>query len=156
MKPALLRLPRERALQLKALAKVRSITMTELIAGLINDAIAAGELPDQVPGFWVGAIDVQNDSPVIKFEMDGKAMQFLPAGAREVADALEAAVRDPAVYVTMPGQTRVTVQRQGSGIAIVAGLEDKVRRVVAPSIAGDLARQLRRAATAAEKTRHPA
>jgi predicted DNA-binding ribbon-helix-helix protein len=44
------KLPASRAAQLKALAKLRNTTMTELIAEIVNQAISAGELPDQTPG----------------------------------------------------------------------------------------------------------
>lgn len=57
MKPTTITLPGERAAQLRALADADGTTISEVIERLINSEIAAGRLPDTLPGFEVHVAD---------------------------------------------------------------------------------------------------
>lgn len=144
---ALLKLPFPLHAQLKALAKTRDTTMVQLIADLVDQAAAAGEIPDAIPGF---IIDVSGNRISLMAGADRIAVMTADE-ARDFADTLESVTQKNLVaHVVESGVVSVgSIRRRGTGISIEPDIGDPTRSyVVAPSVALSLARQIRKSASA--------
>src|SRR3954454_21182602 len=80
---------RSRALQARALAKLRGISVAELVEGLLSDAARAEpRLPDELPGFSIG---IAPDAPWIALNVGDHSGPHL---SRSDALALAASLED--------------------------------------------------------------
>jgi hypothetical protein len=138
----LIKVPDERAAQLKALADSEGITITDLIGRFINREIKAGRLPDETPGFRFTP-----NGKEIYVDIEGiKTLTISGGDALSVAKGLERVARTGGAFLDMdaPGQPKIGCV--GSGVYLeFSGAGAKGRRVVARSVALDIARQLRSA-----------
>src|ERR1035437_2480372 len=108
----LIKVPDERAAQLKALADSEKITVTDLLGRFINQAIKAGRLPDETPGFRFNAKGQQ-----VHVEIEGvKAPPMSCNDARSLAKALEQVVRKRGAFLDMDASGQPEVGRVGTGI----------------------------------------
>ncbi|MDX6806436.1 hypothetical protein [Terrihabitans rhizophilus] len=140
----MIRLPAERGLQLKLIAKDLGVTLTEAIETLINREIEAGRLEDQLP-LW--DIDVFTDG--IIFDAPTFALPKLTAQqALNVANAVDKVIERAekgGFNLILEGEKVLTIARIGRGITFASG--EKAESVTV-MMAQDLARQLRTAAKA--------
>lgn len=156
----LIQIPTPIHAQLKALAMKRGTTMVEVIHGAVRDAIAAGELPDEVPGLKVRLeldLDAEDHGPwVIITTPSGD----LPRMTREDAEAVarnlcREATGDDEIDSTRANRNGIwSVGVQGTSVELLGKhpnqpIEKAVRVVMTPAIARDFARQVRRAAEGA-------
>jgi len=141
----LIKIPDERAAQLKALADSEGVTVTYLLGRFINREIKAGRLADETPGFRF-----KPKGQGIQVDIDGLKPQIISSDdARSLAKALENAASARGTFLDMDASGQPEVGRVGTGIYLkFSGARG--RRVIAPSVAIDVARQLRSAAEAAE------
>lgn len=142
-----LMIPDARLAQLRMLAGDKG-TIVDTIEQLLNGAIEAGRLPDELPGFPItlegGLVRLG-----IGAEFTGPTMNG--ADANDVAATLEAAAGASVRTLIMltGGNGTVEISRAGRAVAITsANLDAKVsaRATLTPRMALDLARQLRAAA----------
>lgn len=146
----LIKIPDERAAQLKALADKEGMTVTDLIGRFINREIKAGRLPDETPGFRFNAKGQQ-----VHVEIEGvKAPPMSCNAARSLAKQLEYMASGKSkhrVTLDMDVPSLPEVGRVGTGVYLeFHGTGARGRRVIAPGVALDIARQLRRAAADAD------
>lgn len=151
----------ERLAQLHALANRRNKGLVDLIDGIINDAIAAGEIPDELPGF-----DVFRDDDAIVLTIRGKTLPMIPnQTARAIAHVLDAAsgkteieavegfsiAMDKAVGLKLQdGDVAhdLAIARHGRGVLLTFRNNrngEIIKTGLAPGIATDLARMIRSA-----------
>lgn len=151
MKPTTITIPGERAEQLRYLAAQHNVPISELIEWFIGDQIAAGHLPDELPGFEVESID----GLVVITVHNEPFAAFGRPDARNFANALELfASGNEGKMMTFranhPALTETTwhVARKGRGVKIAANCEDgsKVGASMTLGMAHDLARIIRKAA----------
>ncbi len=145
-------LPIERARQLKSVADARGSRITDLIEAIVTGAILAGEIPDSTPGFKIepsvnGGVTFATDDGQLGFA------KLTAIDGLRIADALEAiSTGGKGKVLEITGQNSLVVARKGQGVVLLgrdaAGAETG-RRTITPSLARDLARQLRAAAFAA-------
>jgi hypothetical protein len=139
----IIKIPDERAAQLKTLADNEGITVTDLLGRFINREIKAGRLPDETPGFRFKRQDHK-----VYVEIDGvKATPISCDDARSLAKHLERVAKGGGAFLDMDTPGQPEVGRVGTGIYLkFSGAGANGRRVMAPSVALDVARQIRRAA----------
>ncbi|MGV8832151.1 MAG: hypothetical protein ACOH2N_09265 [Devosia sp.] len=136
-------LPDERAEQLKRFAISQNVPMAEAVGLLLNDAIVAGKIRDELPGFTI--------------EKNGEHVT-LDTGAwkhtltRELARGYAAQIRAITRPAFTPGpdnpffpELQVSVIRRGVGVKLF-DREAHLAKVVSPGVADDVARRLDRAA----------
>jgi len=142
----LIKIPDERATQLKALADREAITVTDLLGRFINREIKVGRLPDETPGFRFKPIGRK-----VQIEIDGIKAPAIPhEDARSLADQLERIAIKGGAFLDADAPGSFQVGRVGNGVYLqFVSNGAKARRVLAPSVTLDVARQLRRAAKAA-------
>jgi hypothetical protein len=148
-------LPVERVAQLRALAATDGTTITETIERLINQEIAAGRLPDQVPGYDVIAAVRRVFLSVHDFTFPALS----PRQARQIARLLEEFGTGKeggkkAWFSTGAEEIRFRISRKGRGVTI--GGEDiqtarTVKATMTAGMARDLARIIRTEAAKASK-----
>ena len=140
---ALLKLPLPLHTQLRALAQARGTTMTEIIADVIAKAIEGGELRDETPGVEI----VVTDETITLRAGDLTLPAMTMAEARDVANYLEEVVARTIVRgIMLESGAVLTVRRRGSGVSLEPDPRGEQRHVMAPTVARDLARQIRKAA----------
>lgn len=140
----LIKIPDERAEQLKAIAAVQNLTVTDLIGQFVNAQIKAGKIPDTTPGFVV----TKNGKQVeIAAE---RRVSLSAADALHAAEWLEKLIGGRGAMLDMDAPEQIEIARVGTGVKITIGSGAKAfEKVFAPSVARDVARQLRNAAKAA-------
>lgn len=143
-----IKLPPERAIQLRTLADARGVSVTEMVGALINREIKAGRLADGVPGFTVKPTrsGLSYDFTIGDFVVPRLSIAEL----RELADTVErvATTKGDSGKIVDIRSTRLAVARIGTGLRIIAENLDtgnRVKRAFPPDVALDLARQLRNA-----------
>lgn len=143
--PDLIKLPAERVEQLRLLSKARDLPIADLIAEYVRDQVAAGHIPSGVPGIVVkrAGKKVRIDYGTFTQTDDAQWAQLFALALRYVASRRENPVSQLAEVVS--GAHQMGVSRQGTGVKIKV---DKHERVLAPSIAVDLADEIERIATA--------
>ncbi|MBL0406555.1 hypothetical protein JKG68_21590 [Microvirga aerilata] len=157
MKSTTIMLPGARVAQLRALAEADGTTISEVIDRLINAEIAAGRLPDRLPGF-----DVVPTAGRVFLSMQTFTFPAMsPAQARKIADILDEFGTDKeggkkATFGKGDDEISFKIARKGRGI-IIAGDDVQTGRTmkatVTPGMARDLARIIRTEATKAAKHR---
>jgi hypothetical protein len=150
MSKVLIGLPASRAAQLKAIASVRGLSVNDLLTAVIESSVQSGEIADQTPGFEISASG-HGSGRTISMNLDHKPLPALTLeNALDIAQALEGianrAWRERWIAIVSPHLLFIT--RVGTGIALEFSSDggEKIRATVTPSIARDLARQLRAAA----------
>jgi hypothetical protein len=141
----------ERLAQLDALAGKLGLSRSETLEALILERIEAGEIPDTTPGFTIEAVDGLG-FPAIKFwHDDGFGLAGVtPYVATHLADTLDASAGSggsaKGKSLTMPGMT-VKIARLGKTVFIAFEIDGtEIGKITTtPSIARDLARQVRNA-----------
>jgi len=105
-------LPTERASQLRAIAKARGVSLTELVCNYIESEIRAGVIADEIPGFRVTAV-----KGVIKFEIQDITLTLTTREAAEIADSLGQA--DPYCRLELENdETLLEIMRRGRGLVV--------------------------------------
>ncbi|MGW5841118.1 hypothetical protein ACWFZ6_24320 [Methylorubrum extorquens] len=162
---ATLGLPRERLLQLQALAKKRETTIVSLIEGTIADAIANGEISDELEGFSAE----REDFGRIRITIRGVPLPLVGSKmANAIAIVLDAAAGKPLerqgptihgfemqadklvpIKLNEELDHPATIAFMRHGKAVMFSFRDDVTGEVTktsfpPSIALDLARMIRR------------
>ena len=135
-------IPDERAAQLRQFAASLNISVADAVGELIKDAVAAGKIPDALPGFTI--------------EREGEQV-VLDTGAwstkltRDLAKGYAEQIRAVARSVTTPGKSnpfmpefKLGVSRRGTGLKLTDGSGGT--KTIAPSIAEDVARLIDKAA----------
>ncbi|GGC72111.1 hypothetical protein [Chelatococcus reniformis] len=131
-----------RAAQFKDLAARRGVTVGGLVEQIIADAIAAGELPDTLPGYYI-AIDHRKARVSLAIEGE-QVVNMSQAGAQSLAEAIATiSDRNGSVTLVADVEPAIEVRRVGAAVALsVAGSTNTIGR----SVASDLIRQVRKAA----------
>lgn len=143
----LLRLPVPLHTRLKELAKYRGVTMVQLIADMLDQAANAGDIADKTPGF---DIEVTARGVTLHAGDDLVAVMTVEQ-ARSMASALEEVAEQPKLVGVVAEDGIVTIRRRGTGISVEPDLHGQFERfVLAPEIARDVARQIRKAARESE------
>lgn len=136
-------IPVERYLQITQLAKRNGTSIVDVVSDFVNAAITAGHLPDALPR-WV----IARSASEVVFECSDSAIRrcWNPTVARKVAATLEH-LSEPATVKKRSHEPSIdlTIERRGPGVLIVCN-ETGASRVVARSVAADIARLLRKAA----------
>lgn len=158
----IIKLPSPLHAQLKALAAVRGTTMVGVVHSTIRQAIEAGELPDETPGLKVALVldlDGEDHGPFVVINTPkGELPYMTKEDAEAVAIVLETlGSLDPrgsdVVHNRLAKGGQIAVGFRGTGIEIEGALwgdeKNTVRVIVTAALAGDLARQIRTAATGA-------
>jgi hypothetical protein len=147
-------LPVERVAQLRALAAADGTTITETIERLINEQIAAGRLPDTLPGFDVIAAVGRVFLSVHDFTFPAMS----PGQARQIAGLLEefgtGKEGGKRARFSTGEEIRFRISRKGRGVTISGEDIQTARTVKATMTAGmarDLARIIHTAAAKASK-----
>lgn len=150
-------LPVERAAQLHTLADALGVTVSEAVEHLINREIAAGTIPDELPGFEIKIAEkhVWLTMPDFGFP------PLHPAHARYVADLLchiaDHGTAGRGNVLGLADGMRLIVGRKGRGVLLI-GQDDALDRTckasMTPQMARDLARQIRKAANQAQGRKH--
>jgi hypothetical protein len=105
-------LPTERALQLRAIAKKRGLSLPELIRKYIESEIKAAVITDVIPGFRVEVID-----GIIEFELQGRTIALTKHEAGHIADALEET--DPYCELKLENDSLFfEIRRRGRGLVV--------------------------------------
>ena len=153
MKPTTITLPGERAAQLRTLADAYGTTISELIERMINNEIAAGRLPDQLPGFEIVPAVGHVFVTVQGFSFPALNVRQ----ARQIADLLEeiSTAKDAGGKKALfENEIELKAWRKGRGIRIDGDDPQTGRSVKAsltPGMAKDLARIIRNEAAKASK-----
>jgi hypothetical protein len=137
-------LPVERVAQLRALAAADSTTITETIERLINEQIAAGRLPDTLPGYDV----IAAVSRVFLSVHDFTFPAMSPRQARQIAELLEEFGTGKeggkkARFSTGAEEIRFRISRKGRGVTI-GGEDIQTARTVKATMTAGMARDLAR------------
>ena len=147
----MLKLPAERHSQLKELAKAYGVSMVALITKWINAEIATGVIPDELPGF-----DVTPAYGKVVLSIQRRQLApWAPADAILFAASLEEYSEKMAdrriLNLDLAGLPLIS--RTGSALTIEAEAIDgrRIKRIVSPGVARDVARLIRAAATKAER-----
>ncbi|MGN8117519.1 hypothetical protein [Labrys sp. 22185] len=115
-------LPAARAEQLRRLAAARNVSVVAALEGLLSEAVARGELPDELPGF---AVQVVGESVVVS--MPGqKGLVRLPATdwliIQSMATMIERLATNDMVgrgyKIQLEADCLVTLGRTGRGIVV--------------------------------------
>lgn len=139
--PTHIGIPTERAEQLDLLAKSLGISVADAVGVLINDAIAAGKIPDVVPG-----ITIERTGDLVTMAAQGA---FVKSMTRETARQIAFQARnilDGTVAAFSNGPDGIGILRRGSGVKF-RDLDSGGEKTVAKGIARDVARLLDRAAS---------
>lgn len=144
-------LPNARAAQLERLSVSSGVSVAELIEQLINREIAAGRLVDSLPGFEITT--TKRPRRVILTVPDGIQLDpIAPVQARTLADAFEALAGGHPGKRISTANAILLLTRRGRGIVLQSerGFDTFGKASMTPTMARDLARQLRAAAAEAE------
>lgn len=139
--PTHIALADERAAQLRQFGESRGVGIADAVALLINHAIETGLMADELPGFHVSRRGAK-----VTLIADGLFTETLnKAAAMELAGQLDGDVDDDQPHEMFNIDVGFITGRRGSSIKLkhVASGSEKT---MAPSVARDLARILRRAA----------
>lgn len=111
-KPATIKLSPRRLDQLKAIGAARDLSVTDAIAFMIRDQIAAGTIPADIPGIIVRKVDAG-----VSITADDHApANYSNESARELASTIRAVVEGGSGVVNM--DHRFAVFRRGTGFKI--------------------------------------
>jgi hypothetical protein len=144
-----------RGAQLKTLARIKGVTVTELLELFIRDEIGKGKIPDELPGF---AIVVANGHVCIETVKLGLP-PFVPAHARQIAALLRHAAdktpngRGNKIAFGPDADMTLAIAREGRGVSIKIDnniVERSEKIAITPGMARDLARIIDRAADQAQ------
>ena len=139
--PAIVKIPGERVDQLKRIAEKHNLSLADAIGLLINQEIAAGRLSDELTGLEVKIL--RNGKVVLSILgigdilMDRKSALQFAVSLENAADRKRGGILDLDAGISVVGI--------GPAVRLRA-VESDASRVLAPSIARDFARQIRRAA----------
>ena len=155
-----LRIPAPLHAQLKALAATRGTTMVDVLHDTVRQAIEAGEIPDEVPGFKVSLLydmDADNHGPFVVVETPGGTFPRLKCEEAEIiASRIERL--NPGDTLTRHSRekggrwTNWTIENAGTSVRIACDPHDsgeRVEVVLTVAFARDFARLLRRVAESA-------
>jgi hypothetical protein len=135
-----MRISADRAEQLKQVAKVRGLPVAALVDLMVLGAIADGSIPDETPGIAISA-----EGGRVAITVDGLALApMAPADALKIADELASRNRRSLSAI---GPDFVEIGRTGRAVDMtITTPEGSTRRMFTPSVAADVARQIRTAA----------
>jgi hypothetical protein len=137
----MLKLPVERALQLKQLAKSRGLSITDLIGEMVRAEFRTRNIIYEIPGYKIYV-----SGGKIRFDVaDVKTFRLRPNEAAKIAESLErTAVSGGVITMTVDGAD-LKISRIGGGVSLQVLDRDgsKSRRVTTPGIVQDLVEQLR-------------
>lgn len=142
---ALIALPPERADMLRAIAKVRHISIVDLIGEWIMRHVDEGVIPDETTGVGIAVVGRRIVLEIVADNSERMSVQKLGAHqARQLADMIEGTIKlgsDGGHHVTA-GADEISIARIGTSVVFAQGGN---RRKLAYSVARDVARQLRKA-----------
>ena len=136
-------LPNERAEQLKRFANSQNVPIAEAVGLLIDEAIQAGKLPDELPGFAFkrDGDHVTMDTGVWTRTLTRELARSYAAQIRAIAKpAITLAVDNP-FFPEMP----VSALRRGAGVKLI-DRDSAAARTVSPGVASDVARRIEQVA----------
>ena len=116
-------LPSERALQLRAIAKKRGLSLTELIRKYIESEIKAGVIADVIPGFRVEVVN-----RLIEFEIPGRTITLTKKEAGEIAAYLMAGGTTYCWLELEKSNLYLEIHRRGRGLVIRSLEKEKMRQ----------------------------
>ena len=120
---ATISLPIERASQLRAIAKKRGLSLTELIRKYIESEIKAGVVADVIPGFRVEAVN-----GLIEFEIPGRTITLTKKEAGEIAGYLMAGGTTYWCLELEKSNLHLEIHRRGRGLVIRFLEKEKMRQ----------------------------
>lgn len=137
-------IPNERAAQLRQIATDNGVKIPDAIGLLIEWAVEAGKVKDEIPGIVITRngkeIDVELGTDWRKtFSLDGASLF-----AEDLRKSIRAAITPSKTNLFSPVDYEAIVSRHGPGIKIVDG-ETKSQTTLSKSIAGDVARMVSKA-----------
>lgn len=138
-----IKLPPERAEQLRMLAKKLDMTISDCIAMFIREQIAKGNLPDAVPGI---TIERRGDSVTVDtgaFVRDMTA-DLAHAYAAQVRGMLDG-IKTPAPGNPFLTSAKLDVAKRGTSLKLI-DRSTGAEKTLAPSVAFDFARVLKQSA----------
>ena len=136
-------LPPERFIQLKRLAEAENVSISDVIAGFLDDAIDAKRLPDELPGWLIQRVGEK----VVLTHADCGFLKVLPlSGAKSVGETLcRFGAPDARRAATLDLDHMIEFRRQGAGV-ILRDAASEAEYSSAPNVVADLGRRLVRAA----------
>ena len=146
MSSSVVRISDERIEQLRRIAQVRNSTIAGLIDAMVSASIEAGEIEDRLPGTSITVEGVVVRLAIV--EGQPRPIVLTREEARSLAGDLPAKAGTAGLTLLTSGDF-VKVQASGRATTIVYDAEarsDRAERILTQSCAGDLARQLRKAA----------
>lgn len=137
----MIKLPDERAEQLRTLSKNLGISIAECIGLFINEQIEKGNLEPDVPGFRI----IKNDKGY-KLKTDIADFRFARQKfLDDAAKAIRAITKPGTDNPLMPSPEGMKLARRGTSIKIIETSSGK-QITLAPSVANDVAGMLEREA----------
>lgn len=138
---AIIKLPQERHDQLKALSEKWNLSIADCIGKMINEQIAAGELPEGLPGVTVKKYRAGAKLVTPDLDLTFKRLEYLEAAGK----AIRAMTRPAKGKSLVKPPEGLGVARRGTSVKITDTSTGKVT-TLAPSIAEELADQMERVA----------
>lgn len=129
-------IPDERAEQLKTFAQAKGLSLADAVGELLNRAIKAGDLPDEMPGFqvFVNGEEVTLDTGIWTETVPTETARGFSKALRELSDGVSTTNLDQSM-------STLNVVRRGDGIRLVEA-QSKAFRTVSRSVARDISRQI--------------
>jgi hypothetical protein len=137
-----IKLPPERAEQLRMLAKKLDMTIADCIAMFIREQIAKSVLPDTVPGIIIErkGESIALDTGSFKRDMTAGLAQAYAAQVRGMLDP----IKTPAPGNPFLTSAKLDVAKRGTGLKLI-DRSTGAEKTLAPSVAFDFARVLQQA-----------
>jgi hypothetical protein len=143
IQPVIIKIPGERADQLKRLADSHNLSMADTIGMLINQEIGAGRLDESLTGLDVTLLKDRQ----IRLSILGIGDLTVKRGhALSLAKSLDEAAARKRRTATLDFDVGLLVSGAGPAVKLKA-VESDASRVLAPSIARDFANLIRKAAS---------
>jgi hypothetical protein len=143
--PFLVRLDPRRLDQLKAIASAMNLTNAGAIAAFIREKVAAGVIPDTIPGTSIR----KTDAGVVISLREGDETTMTVQGAQRLAATIREVVAGTAAPTMVNPGHNFGIQRQGTGLKVAlpfGGVTFKDGVAFPPDLAIDLADQIEKAA----------
>nr|WP_278526891.1 hypothetical protein [Brucella anthropi] len=112
--PITVRLDRRRLDQLKAIGAAMSLSNAGAISAMIREKIAAGVIPDQIPGVVIQKVA---DGVSVQID-DGQAKTLTKEGALELAAVIRSVVAGDLTHAGISLKHGFAVERRGTGFHI--------------------------------------
>lgn len=136
-----LQIPSERLAQIKNIASVLSLSLSDTVGHLIRGEIERGTIPDGLPGVCIlprtGGVEIAFD--------DGEPVPMTAQGATALADAVVNLATEPKRQAVISPDQNFLVARRGNGVVVQVPFSDSTTKVFSVDVARDFARLIKKA-----------